>query len=88
MIVCSGRTADDVPRSAGSAIYSETSAGTSCGWDTGQGGEGTSGVWVSGGEGDDATWIGDIGRGGDDGAVFWRFGWVLVLLGPFLLVGA
>ena len=31
MIVCSGGTTDDVPRSAGSAIYLETSAGASCG---------------------------------------------------------
>jgi len=88
VIVCSAVTVDDVPRSVGSAIYSETSAGTYCGWGTGRGGEGTSCVSVSDGEGDDATWIGDTGRGGEDGAVFWRFGWVLVLLGPFLLVVA
>jgi len=74
--------ADDVP------ICSETSAGASCSWGTGRGGECTSCVLVSGGEGDEATWIGDTRRGGEDGVVFSRFGWVLVLLGPFLLVGA
>ena len=88
MIVYSRGTTDDVPRSTGSAICLETSAGASCGWGTGRGGEGTSCVWGFGGEGDDATWIGDTGRGREDGAVLWRFGWVLVLLGPFLLVGA
>ena len=51
-----------------------------------EGGEDTCCVCVSGEEGDDATWIGDTERGGEDGAVFWRFGWVLVLLGPFLLL--
>jgi len=45
-MVYSGGTTDDVPRSAGSAICSETSAGVSCGWGTGRGGEGTSCIWV------------------------------------------
>ena len=85
VIDCSGEMADDVPRSVGSATCSETSAGASCCWGTCRGGEGTSCVWTSGEEGDDATWIGDAGWGGEDGAVFWRFGCDLVLLGPFLL---
>ena len=37
MIVCSGGTIDDVPRSTGSAIYSDTSAGASCSWGTVEG---------------------------------------------------
>ena len=79
MIDCSRGMVDDVPRSAGSATCSETSAGASCCWGTCQGGEGTSCVWASGEEGDDSTWIGDAGRGGGDGAVLWRFGCDLVL---------
>ena len=42
----------------GSAYRGE---GTSCGWGTNRGGEG-------------GTWIEDAGRGGEDGAVFCRFG--------------
>ena len=72
--------ADDVPRSA---TCSETLASTSC-WGACRGGEGASCVWTSGEEGDDSTWIGETGRG-EDGAVLWRFGCDLVLLGPFLL---
>ena len=75
MIVCSGGTTDDVPRSTGSVICSDTSAGISC-------------VWGSDGGGEDVTGIGEAGRGGEDGAVLYRFGWVLVLFGPFLLGGA
>ena len=60
-MVCSGGTADDVPKLAESAICSETSDGASCSWGSGRGGEGTSCVWISSGEGDDATWIGDSG---------------------------
>ena len=74
MIVCSGGTADDVPRSTGSAICLDTSAGASCGWGTNRGGEDTSCAWGSDWEGDDAMWIGDTGRGGKDGVFFWRFG--------------
>ena len=85
MIGCSRGMADDVPRSAGSATCLETFAGASCSWGTCWGGEGTSCVWVSGEEGDDSTWIGDTGRGGEVGAVLWRFGYDLVFLGPFLL---
>ena len=85
MIDCSGGMADDVPRSAGSTTCSEISAGASCCWGTCRGGEGASCVWASGEKGDDATWIGDAGRGRGDGAVLWRFGCDLVLLGPFLL---
>ena len=81
-IVCSGGTADDVPKSVGSVIWPDTSAGPACG------GEGTSCVWGSDWGGEGATWIGDAGRGGEDGAIFYRFGWVLVLFGPFLLCGA
>ena len=84
MIDCSGGVAHDVPGSAGSATCSETSAGVSC-WGACRGGEDTSCVWASGEKGDDSTWIGDAARGGDDGAVLWRFGCDLVLLGPFLL---
>ena len=43
-MVCSRGTADDMPRSAGSVISSETSAGASCGWGTGRGAEGASRV--------------------------------------------
>ena len=69
MLVCSGGTTDDVLRSAGSAICSDTSAGASCGSGAGRGGDGTCCVWAFGEEGDDSTWIGDAERGGGDGAV-------------------
>jgi len=75
VIVYSGGTTDDVPRLTGSVICSDTSAGISC-------------VWGSDGSGEDATRIGEAKLGGEDGAVLCRFGWVLVLFGPFLLGGA
>ena len=39
VMICSEETADDVPRSAGSAICLETSVGVSCGWGAGWWGE-------------------------------------------------
>ena len=71
-----------MPRSNGSMVCRGTSAGSACG------GKGTSCGWGTDRGGEGATWIGDTGRGGEDGAVFYRFGWVLVLFGPFLLDGA
>ena len=85
VLVCSGGTTDVMFRSAGSAVCSSTSAGASCGWGADWEGDGSCCVWISGEEGDDSTWIGDNGRGGEDGTIFWRFGYDLVLLGPFLL---
>jgi len=75
VIACSGGTTDDVPRSTGSLVYSDTSASISC-------------VWGYDGGGGDVTGIREAGRGGEDSAVLCRFGWVLVLFGPFLLGGA
>ena len=81
-IVWSGGIADDVPRSTRSMVCLDTSAGSACG------GEGASCGWGTDRGGEGATWIGDAGWGGEDGAIFCRFGWVLVLFGPFLLGGA
>jgi len=75
VIVCSGEMTDDMPRSTGSVICSDTSAGIFC-------------VWGSDGRGEHVTRIREAGRGGEDGTVPCRFGWVLVLFGPFLLGGA
>jgi len=88
VIIYSRGTTDDVPRSTGSSICSDASAGASCGWGPDRGGEGTSCVRGTDWEGEDAIWIGDTRRGGEDGVVFSRFDWVLVLFGPFLLAGA
>lgn len=85
VLVCSRGKTDDMLRSAGSVVCSGASAGASCGWGAGRGGDGTCRVWIFGKEGDDSTWIGDARRGGGDGAVLWRFGCDLVLLEPFLL---
>ena len=85
VLVCSGGATNDTTRSARSTVCSGTSAGVSCGWGADWGGDGTCWVWISGEDGDNSTWIGDTGRGGGDGAVLWRLGCDLVLLGPFLL---
>ena len=85
VLVCVGGTTDDMLRSAGSAVCSGTSTAASCGWGADRGGDGTCCVWISSDEGDDSTSIGDAGWGGGDGAILWRFGCDLVLLGPFLL---
>jgi len=51
VVVCSGGTTDDVPRSVGSATCSEISAGASCCWGACRGGEGTPFVRAFGEEG-------------------------------------
>ena len=88
VLVWSEETTDDMIGSTGSEVCSSTSADVSYGWGAscGWGGDGACCVWTSGEEGDDSTWIGDTGRGGEGGAVFWRFGCDLVLLGAFLLI--
>ena len=70
-----GGTADDVSRSAGSVICSDTSAGPACVWGADWGREGTSCVWGTGWTGEEGVArIGDAGRGREDGVVFCRFG--------------
>ena len=85
VLACSEGTTDDMIGSTRSAVCSWTSVGASWGWGAGREGDVACCIWISGEEGDDSTWIGDTGWGGESGAVFWRFGCDLVLLGPFLL---
>ena len=80
LAVCSCTSAN-ISSGWGSSSWGSSGWGSSCGW----GGDGTCWVWTSDKEGDDSTWIGDTGGGEEGGAIFWRFAWDLVLLGPFLL---